>query len=201
MKTTYKCLAMVFFSSLFAFSNYLSAAHRSHKDHKTAVNSSDAPEPGALSKAEKAERDESRSPIGCKDMGYQFDLKTLQLMSNSVEAKQSLYFIYNNSSHDIALFHMRGEESSRSMFLNHRMNAKQWAVLSTAEKKLRYICSIVDGKDSYGKIADCSGLIKVCQYNNVRYGLNNQGNYWLVNSNTRNGAVNAVVHYGIIPGV
>lgn len=203
MKITYKWMTMVFFSLLFAFSSYLSAAHRVHKAQKAVHNTSDKMDSEAmsLSKAEKAEQEEARSPIGCKNMGYQFDLKTLELMSNSVEAKQSLYFIYNASNHNIALFHMRGEESSRSMFLNHKMNAKQWAVLSTAEKKLRYICSIVDGKDPYGRIADCSGLIKVCQYNNVKYGLNNQGNYWLVNSNTRNGAVNAVVHYGIIPGI
>ena len=33
----------------------------------------------------------------------------------------------------------------------------------------------------------------------VKYGLNNKGNYWLVGSNTSGGAVNEVLHYGIIP--
>jgi hypothetical protein len=202
MKITYKWKTMVFFSILLLVTDVVFAkSHRSHKLRHSSSQNTTSPEEVSLSKAEKAELDESRSPIGCKNMGYYFDLKTLQLKSDSVEAKQSLYFIYNNSEHNIALFHMRGEESSRSMFLNHKISPRQWAVLSTAEKRLRYICSIVDGKDPYGKITDCGDVIKVCQYNNVKYGLNNQGNYWLVNSNTRNGAVNAVVHYGIIPGV
>ena len=155
----------------------------------------------AADRALKIEKEESRSPIGCKDLGYTFDLKTLYIESDSEEAKQSLYFIYNRSPHSIDLFQMRGEESARSMFLNHRVGAKQWAVLSTSHKHMRYVCAIAEGKSPYGKIVDCGNTLKVCQYNNVRYGMNNQGNYWLVNSSTRTGAVNAVVHYGIIPGI
>ena len=152
-------------------------------------------------KIAKAEKEESRAPIGCKNVGYEFDMKTLRLLSQSVGAKQSLYFLYNKRGESVTLYQMLGDESSRSMYLNHKIDAKQWAVLSTSEKKMKYICAIPDGKTPYGKIIDCADSLNVCEYDNVRYGMNNQGNYWLVNSNTRNGAVNAVVHYGIIPGV
>jgi len=148
-----------------------------------------------------AVKEDNRNPIGCMDNGYEFDLDTLRLVSNAVGAKQALYFLHNTSTTNITLYQMRGEESSRSMYLNHVINAGQWAVLSTSEKKMKYICAIPSAKSPYGKIVDCSQSLRVCEYNNVRYGLNNQGNYWLVNSNSRNGAVNAVVHYGIIPGV
>jgi hypothetical protein len=155
---------------------------------------------GNLSAAEAAKED-NRNPIGCRDNGYEFDMNILRLVSHSVGAKQSLYFLYNTSAQNVTLYQMRGEESSRGMYLNHTINAGQWAVLSTSEKKLKYICAIPDGKTAYGKIVECAQTLRVCEYNNVKYGMNNQGNYWLVNSNSRNGAVNAVVHYGIIPGV
>lgn len=148
-----------------------------------------------------AAKEDNRNPIGCQDNGYEFDMDTLRLISHSVGAKQSLYFIYNTTDKSVTLYQMRGEESSRSMYLNHMINAGQWAVLSTSEKKLKYICAVPDGKSAYGKIVDCAQSLRVCEYNNVRFGMNNQGNYWLVNSNSRNGAVNAVVRYGIIPGV
>ena len=148
-----------------------------------------------------ATKEDNRNPTGCTDNGYEFDMNTLRLVSHAVGAKQSLYFLYNTTDKNVTLFQMRGEESARSMYLNHMINAGQWAVLSTSEKKLKYICAVPDGKSAYGKIVDCAQSLRVCEYNNVRFGMNNQGNYGLVNSNSRNGAVNAVVHYGIIPGV
>lgn len=152
-------------------------------------------------KAKNSDEENSRPPIGCRDMGYQFDLKTLRLStSDGLEARQGLFVIYNHSNKNIGLFQMLGEESSRSMYLNHQISAGQWAVLSTSAKKMKYICTIAEGKNAYGKIVDCADHLMVCQYNNVRFGLNNQGNYWLVNSSTKNGAINAIVHYGIIPG-
>ncbi|MFC3909179.1 endopeptidase IV [Legionella dresdenensis] len=148
-----------------------------------------------------AEKEDDRNPIGCRDVGYQFDLKTLQLLPHNAGAGQSMYFIYNSSPQTVTLYQMRGEDSSRSMYLNHAIGGKQWAVLSTSERKMKYICATPDSKSRYGKITDCSEMLRVCEYINVKYGLNNRGNYWLVNSNTKNGAIREVVHYGIIPGV
>ena len=97
------------------------------------------------------------------------------------------------------LYQMLKDDSSNSMYLNHVINARQWAVLSTSEKALKYICTVDDPKMTYGKIVDCAESLKVCEYARVKYGMNNTGNYWLVNSNTSGGAVNEVLHYGIIP--
>ena len=151
--------------------------------------------------SEKFDKEDTKNPIGCHDLGYEFDLKTLRLVSHSVGARQTLYFLYNKSQQSIILYQMLGEESARSMYLNHKIDARQWAILSTSARKMKYLCSVADGKNPYGKIADCSDVLQVCEYNHVKFGMNNQGNYWLVNSSTKNGAINAVVHYGIIPGV
>lgn len=143
--------------------------------------------------------EEEKTPLGCYDAGYQFDLKTLKLYPWQSGEKQSMYFLFNKSNQKINLYQMRDNESSRSMFLNHAINAHQWAVLSTTERQVKFICTFPEGKSEYGKIIDCEENLRVCEYTNVRYGLNNRGNYWIVNSNTRGGAIAQVIHYGIIP--
>ena len=146
-----------------------------------------------------AEKSADKPPLGCRDVGYKFELNVLNLLPAEAGEKQSLYFIFNSLAKPINLFQMLKDDSTRSMYLNHMIHPQQWAVLSTSEKELKYICTIDDPKSSYGKIIDCSKSVKVCEYARVKYGLNNKGNYWLVNSNTSGGAVNEVIHYGIIP--
>ncbi len=141
----------------------------------------------------------AKSPLGCKDVGYRYKLKVLELLPAEAGEKQSLYFIFNGLKEPINLYQMLKDDSTRSMHLNHVIQGQQWAVLSTSEEKLKYICTIPDPKLTYGKIVDCAESLKVCEYARVKYGLNNKGNYWLVGSNTSGGAVNEVLHYGIIP--
>lgn len=146
----------------------------------------------------KTEIGEEKNPLGCRDLGYEFKLKVLHLQPAEVGATQSLYFIYNRSYKPISLYQMLKDESTQSMFLNHVIHARQWAVLSTSQKELKYICTVDDGKSNYGKIVNCADNLKVCEYARVKYGLNNAGNFWLVDS-SRGGAVQEVLRYGIIP--
>ncbi len=145
------------------------------------------------------DRPEDKPPLGCRDVGYRFDLSILNLLPAEAGEKQSLYFIFNALPQSVNLYQMLKDESTRSMYLNHVIRPREWAVLSTSEKELKYICTVDDPKLSYGKIVNCSQSIKVCEYARVKYGMNNKGNYWLVSSNTSGGAVNEVLHYGIIP--
>jgi hypothetical protein len=153
----------------------------------------------AITKAEEqAAKEEQRNPIGCQDLGYQFELKVLELIPDAAGERNSIYFVLNTLSVPINLYNMRGDDSTTTMFLNNIIQPKQWGVLATNEKYLKYICTTNNGKP-YGKIVDCAESVRVCEFVKVRFGLNNRGNLWLVKSNTRNGAVSDVVHYGIIP--
>ena len=152
----------------------------------------------AVDKAEKEDKD-NRNPVGCRDVGYQFDLKTLQLLPREAGVNQSMYFIFNKRDKAVNLYQMRDDDSSRSLYLNHVITARQWGVFSTTEKEVKYICTVADSASRYGKVVDCADSLRVCEYANVKYGLNNRGNFWLVNSTSRNAAVRDVVRYGIIP--
>ncbi len=147
-----------------------------------------------------AKRDpEIRSPLGCKNVGYAFDLNVLQVLPASVGDSQSLYFMYNKTKKPINLYQMRRQtESSQSVYLNHTIPAGRWAVLSSSEE-MKYICTVHDGKSAHGRVIDCETGLKVCEYARVKYGMNNRGNYWLAHGNTRGGAVRQVINYGIIP--
>ncbi|AHE66398.1 hypothetical protein [Legionella oakridgensis] len=145
------------------------------------------------------EKEDASNPLGCRDVGYQFQLKILELLPEEAGERNSLYFVFNKLDKPINLYQMRHGESSRSIYLNHLIQPKQWAVLSTCEKQLKYICTVDDSKSHYGKVVDCEQSVQVCEFARVRFGLNNRGNHWIVNSNTKGGAVREVVHYGIIP--
>jgi hypothetical protein len=143
----------------------------------------------------------AHNPIGCKNVGYEFNLKTLHLLPSQQGTNQALFFIYNSFKQPVTLYQMRHDDSAHSIYMNHAIGANQWAVLSTTERNKRYICTVADANSMYGNIVDCAYYLRVCEYTNVKYGMNNRGNFWLVNSDSRNVAVNQVVHYGIIPGV
>ncbi len=144
-------------------------------------------------------KEEQRNPLGCVDVGYEYELKTLSLLPKEAGERNSLYFIRNKSNQRIHLCQMRNNESSRSMHLNHTIHPSRWAVLSTCEKEIKYFCAVPDRKSKYGRIVDCEKNLQVCEFARVRFGLNNRGNHWIVENNTRNGALRAVVRYGIIP--
>lgn len=145
------------------------------------------------------DKEDYRNPLGCKDVGYRFELKVLDLFPAEAGERNSLYFILNKLDKPIQLHQMRSLESTRSIFLNHVIHPKRWAVLSTCEQELKYICTVADGQSKYGKVVNCADSIQICEFARVKFGLNNRGNHWIVNSNTRNGAVREVVRYGIIP--
>lgn len=152
--------------------------------------------------AEKAEKkDNDKFPTGCTPVGFKQSLKVLSLYPGKEGALQSMYFFFNKRPETVSLYQMRDKESEYSTRFNHTIRANSWAVLATGERELKFICTLGDGKASYGTIVDCADTIKICEYVNVKFGLNNKGNFWIVDSNTRNGAVSEVVHYGIIPGV
>ena len=143
--------------------------------------------------------DLTRNPLGCRDVGYKFAMNTLRVLPSSPGDRQSLYFLMNTANQPVHLYQMLPNSSTRSTYLNHTIRGQEWAVLATSMPEVTYICTVDQAGNSYGKIVQCADHLKICEYTRVRFGLNNRGNFWVVSSNSRGGAVGDVVRYGIIP--
>ena len=151
----------------------------------------------AFAETEKAER-EDKSPLGCRNVGYQYTLKTLDIFPTQAGERQSLYFVYNELTKPIHLYQMRGKDDADAMSINHVIPPQRWAVLSIDATHVKYACTVDDAKTTYGQIVDCEAGLKVCQFVRVKYGMNNRGNFWMVDGNTKNGALHEVNNYGVI---
>lgn len=143
--------------------------------------------------------EETKNPLGCKSVGFKFEMTTLNLLPEESGEPQSLFFIYNQLDSPVQLYQMRDANRVDQLNLNHMILPHRWAVLSTSEKQLRYACAKKNINQQYGALIDCEKSLKICEYVRVKYGLNNRGDYWLVDGNTRGGAVQDVIRYGIIP--
>lgn len=150
--------------------------------------------------------DPAKYPLGCRNTGHDYLWNILRLNhvsdSNEMdqeEGGQALYFVYNSTRQPLYLNQMLRDDSTRSTFLNHMILPQQWAVLATNQKEVRYICSVNPNKTKYGKVINCQDSVKVCEYVRVKFGMNNRGNFWMVESANRGSAVGQVVRYGVIP--
>jgi hypothetical protein len=141
---------------------------------------------------------EDKNPLGCRDLGYRYTMKTLDLVPESPEGNPALFFIFNTTTKPILLSQMRKENDVEGMGINHVIPPQKWAALAMDHKYVKYACSMLDGKSNYGQVVDCAESLKVCNFARVKYGLNNRGNFWMVAGNTKNGALREVTNYGVI---
>lgn len=150
--------------------------------------------------------DPAKDPLGCRNAGHDYVLNIVRFNHLSdpdeigqEEGGQALYFVYNRTKQPLHLSQMLRDDSTRSTFLNHTILPQKWSVLATNQKELRYICSVSSDKSKYGKVVNCQDSLKVCEYVRVKFGMNNRGNFWMVESANRGSAVGQVVRYGVIP--
>ncbi len=145
---------------------------------------------------------ETRLPNGCTPTGFSFKYYVLTLHPNSSGKSQSLYFVHNKTLKTIKIYQMRRGDEPHTMHLNNKIRPNQWGVYATDEKEVRFICTIAASnsraKSKYGRIIDCDKVIELCEYKNVKFSYNNQGNYWGVNSASKWGAIRSIIFQGIL---
>lgn len=136
-------------------------------------------------------------PSGCRDMGYAFNSDVLVL---SPEAKpgsdrvQTLYFVYNTSHRGV---YMEADVDKRDKYAARYANTiqgQQWGVLAVSSARMIFRCS----SESYGDrdLVPCGDVVRLCQYNNVKFGETNQGTYWVVPSQSRQQAIRQTAREG-----
>lgn len=137
-------------------------------------------------------------PRGCMNEGYSFKYNMAYLHPSQAGNYDSVYFFFNDSNRDITLLQAKKVGAYHVTELNNRIRAGQWGVYSTDEDEVRFICTTRSAKFRHGDIVDCEKHFKICEFSDVLYGLNNRGNFWMVNSTTRNSAVRGAIRYGVL---
>lgn len=141
---------------------------------------------------------EALFPNGCRSVGYSFKHYTLILKPNLKGHSQSLYFIHNKTSQPLTFYQMRTGNEAYIMHLNNKIQPWQWGVFATDEKQVRFICATPSTTSDYGQIVNCENVVELCEYPNVKFSINNHGNYWAVPSDEKIKARNNVIKQGVL---
>lgn len=138
-------------------------------------------------------------PTGCSPIGFKFSNGVLVLAPvHKAEAQQQvIYFIQNKSKQDILFTDQRDSNLPYIMHNNNSLKSNLWAVFA-ADSKTKFICSKTDKAQTVQSILDCEDLVKVCEYANVKFALNNRGNYWATSNMSMSEAIREIVHQGIL---
>jgi hypothetical protein len=140
----------------------------------------------------------ARLPKGCMNEGFEFKYNMTYLHPSQAGNYDSVYFFFNDSNQAINLLQAKKVGEYHVTELNNRIHARQWGVYSTDEDNVKFICTTSSSKFRHGDIVDCEKHLKICEFSDVLYGLNNRGNFWMVNSTSRNSAVRGAIRYGVL---
>lgn len=135
---------------------------------------------------------------GCLELGHEFIGGKLVLTPvKTEEYDQTLFFIHNTYADNIRLEYQRTEKTPLNPLWQAKMHYNRWAVFATDQQGLVFSCYTDYGHSDVTRI-DCQSAVEVCQYPRAKFGQNNQGNYWVVNNQSKIGARNAVIRQGIL---
>lgn len=137
-------------------------------------------------------------PPGCTPTGFSFKYHVLMLHPHAAGKQQSLFFVHNKTLKSVRLFQMRSGDEPYIMHLNNTIKPNQWGVFSTDEELVKFICALPEKKSKFGTVINCKSALELCEYVNVKFSASTHGNYWSVGSNSRRGAINNVIHQGIL---
>ena len=142
-----------------------------------------------------AKRKPRRFPNGCRQLGFQFEGRLLTLVPAREELPnpQTLYFLHNTSGRSI---HIKAEKSTDQPFTpsyENYIGVNRWAAFAMDLKTVAFTCNT-----GRGEVINCGDTLELCQYNNVKFSDSNGGNYWVVKSLPRYGAIHKAINIGIL---
>jgi hypothetical protein len=140
----------------------------------------------------------TRFPVGCKPIGYKFDLYNVIFTPSTKKYLQTVYFIRNKSNRTIQL--LQANDGSDPYIINIDGNIKpyRWSVLSVSENKIKYICTNYDKRKNKHRVISCQNALQICEFPHTRFGTNHRGTYWLTLNKSRRSAINATRFHGIL---
>jgi len=139
-----------------------------------------------------------RFPVGCKQMGYKFDLYNVIFTPSTRQYPQTIYFIHNISNKTIYMLQSTDGDNPFIIHINGKIAPNRWSVLAISEPKLKYICTNYNKRKNDLSVINCQKMLDICEFPRARFGTNHRGTYWLLFNRSRRSAVNVARYHGVL---
>lgn len=139
-----------------------------------------------------------RYPVGCKQMGYKFDLYNVIFTPSTIRYPQTIYFIHNVSNKTVYMLQNNEGPKPYVLHINGKISPNKWSVLAVSEPKLKYLCVNYNEQKNDLTVINCQKIIEICEFPRSRFGTNHRGTYWLVFNKSRKGSVNTARYHGVL---
>lgn len=140
-----------------------------------------------------------RFPVGCKQMGYKFDLYNVIFEPSTKKYSQTIYFIRNKSLNMV--IHLLQANDGSEPYIIHidgNIYPNKWSVLAVSEHKIKYICTSYNKRYDDYRVLNCQDVLDICEFPRARFGTNHRGTYWLTLNQSRRSATNIARFHGVL---
>ncbi len=138
-----------------------------------------------------------RFPVGCVNVGYQFDLYNVVLKPSSAYSKQTIYFIRNKSNKSVYLHESVKHNKGYLVYTNGQVSQKRWSVLAVAKSNMKFTCTTYDKRKHEHRVINCKTALDICEFPRAHFGSNHRGTYWLIFNESKKEAMRIAKVYGI----
>lgn len=139
-----------------------------------------------------------RFPIGCKKMGYRFDLYNVLFTASNQRKSQTVYFIHNISQKPVQLLQSVTGNEPYTLYINGKINPNRWSVFAVSGRNLKYTCTHYNQSRKQHRVINCRHVLEICEFPKTRFGTNHRGTYWLAFNQSRKSAVDLARFHGIL---
>ena len=139
-----------------------------------------------------------RFPIGCKPMGYKFDLYNVIFRPSNKMYSQTVYFILNKSNMIIHLLQVSNGNELYLVHIDGNIYPNKWSVLAASETEIKYICTQYNEYKDDHRVLNCQKVLDICEFPRARFGTNHRGTYWLTLNQSLISALKVARFHGVL---
>lgn len=142
-------------------------------------------------------KDNVKLPVGCKKVGYKFDLFNVIFKPSFEKRSQAIYFIHNISGRQIYLHEAGADDGPYIMHLNGTIDTAHWSVFALSKKTMKFNCAYFDRSKKMHEVTSCKNALAICQFPRAKFGPNQHGTYWVLYNATRKEAMGITKEHGV----
>lgn len=148
--------------------------------------------------AEKSSPSQAKKfPRGCVSAGHDFELYNLVFKPSAHRSDQTVYFIYNNSGHQVYMLDASEVDKPYVIYNNGNVKPHLWSVFAATKKQIKFTCTVFDRDKQMHRVVNCRNHVKVCEFKKAQFGSNHRGTYWIAVNKSKKAAIAMAKNYGI----